>query len=306
MHATSAAHACSGVVSRRRRAALSQSHGDGCDAANARGSKEPAALPLLLAGEAARGRRRGATSWRTALPRRESSSSAVLPAAVAAATRVPERVSCRRRLAFRLSPTRRISPLTTRSAPMRRPVSTSHSPSQSASCFPCACSITSMFSRLMTRASIPAPSTSARSRSATYPASMPGPSRSCCLLRSSRTETIRVAAGSRAAAAAASAAGFGGGAAVAQAQAISRKERERIRAVYRRRPRGSSFLADGQLVLLHTQDHFSALFQISEQDPLGERLLQGGLDQPSHGAGAELGREAAVRQPTARLGEELQ
>src|SRR5438132_14358721 len=39
-----------------------------------------------------------------------------------------------------------------------------------------------------------------------------------------------------------------------------------------------------------------ALFQISEQDPLGERLLQGGLDQPGHGAGAELGREAAVRQ----------
>ena len=48
-------------------------------------------------------------------------------------------------------PKRKSSPLTTRSAPIRRPVSTSHSPSHSSSFLPLACKRTSMFSRVITR-----------------------------------------------------------------------------------------------------------------------------------------------------------
>src|SRR5205823_10307951 len=142
-------------------------------------------------------------------------------------------------------------------------VSTSHSASQSASCFPCAWSSTSMFSRLMTRASTPEESTSARSLSATYPASIAGPSRS--LLRNSSTETMRAAGASREELDSAA----GGGAAVAQAQAArTRKDRMRIRRIVPAIARALSFPADAQLVVLHTQDHFSTLFQIAEEDAL--------------------------------------
>src|SRR5438067_7103235 len=158
-----------------------------------------------------------------------------------------------------------------------------------------------MFSRLMTRASTPEESTSARSLSATYPASIAGPSRS--LLRNSSTETMRAAGASREELDSAA----GGGAAVAQAQAArTRKDRMRIRRIVPAIARALSFPADAQLVVLHTQDHFSTLFQIAEEDALGERLLQGSLDQPRHRPRSELRREAVVGQPPPRLREQLQ
>src|SRR2546428_12578239 len=116
---------------------------------------------------------------------------------------------------------------------------------------------------------------------------MPGPSRSCCLLRSSRTETIRVAAGSRAGVAAVSSAGLGGGAAVAQAQAISSKKQERLRAFYRRgRPAPPSF------PVLHLfsrppTNTFSPLFRSPHKNRPPHRLFSPGWVSLAHGRAPE-------------------
>src|SRR4051812_35084371 len=47
--------------------------------------------------------------------------------------------------------------------------------------------------------------------------------------------------------------------------------------------------------------HLAALLQISEEDPLRERLLHHLLEEPRHRPGAELRREAVVREPLARV-----
>src|SRR5947209_14878974 len=130
-------------------------------------------------------------------------------------------------------------------------------------------------------------------------------SRACSLLRSSSTETTRLCCGSGEAAVA-----FSGGAAVgavAHAEASTRRRKRMRMAGDCTGPATSvSFLAELEAVLVHTQDHLSALFQIPEEDPLGERLLQRRLDQPRHRPRAELRREAAVGEPVPRLGQELQ
>ena len=92
--------------------------------------------------------RRSATASAAA----SSSLFTVSPLAVAVEISVPSVVACSRIESLNRVPTLVSRPLTTRSAPSSRPVSTSHSPVQSSSFLPEAARSCTTFSRVITRA----------------------------------------------------------------------------------------------------------------------------------------------------------
>src|SRR5438067_7350696 len=72
------------------------------------------------------------------------------------------------------------------------------------------------------------------------------------------------------------------------------------------RGRLSSFLLDRDLFVLQVEYDLSPLFQVAEEDPLRERLLEDALDQPRHRPRSELRRKAFFRQPLACIGPQLE
>ena len=96
--------------------------------------------------------------------------------------------------------------------------------------------------------------------------------------------------------------GMVGGKWVVRGTAVRKPRRQVVPPSLRR----ATSVAQRELLVLHFHPDLAAALELAEQDLVGERLLQLGLDQPRHRPRAELRVEAVLGEPVARLGRQLE